>query len=408
MVNINLKLIIILALVFPFLFIGCWDRTEVDTLAIVAGVGIDIIPGNEPILFTVQIINPSGMKESKQGGQQQPFIVKSGQGKSIVEAIRNLSADLPRRLYFEHNEAIILGKKFSESGIADVFDYFERNKEFRPTNYILVTDRTAKEVLDVKIDTENIPAKGIRGILARNTFTYPNNRSEFILGMRSIGASFVPLIRLADREKEINTKLVQAGNETGNNIKSSKEINIESTGVYKNYRLAGFLTVNESKGLLWLANKVKEDSVVVPYKTNDSQQEVTIDIVHGESSISPQITPNEIIMRIECKGRAILREAGNTGIEAEQKEIFRQLEQKTEQVLKKRVEKTIESAQKKFKADFIGFGNRIHDYDPVIWKGLKQDWNQNFSRIKYNVAFQIRIIDTGVVRDSVNELGRKE
>lgn len=388
MTNVKLISIMALALLFPFLLGGCWDRTEVSNLAIVIGTGVDRIPGNEPILLTVQIINPSGMKKGKEGGGgEQSFIVKSSQGKSLFDAIRNLSKELPRRLFFEHNKIVVLGREFAESGITDVFDYMERNKEFNSTNYILVAEKTAKEVLGVKMDIDKLPSQSIEPLLMNNNFTYPINRNEFLLRLKDIGVSFAPLIQLADREKET-------------------KIHIEKTAVFKNYRLIRFLTVNESKDLLWLINKIKEDTVVIPYKSNE-REEVTIDIFSGSTRITPRITEKEITMEILCTGKATLREAGNTGIEVKKQELFRQLEQKIEKILKKRVEQTINSAQR-FNADFIGFANQIHNDNPVVWKPLENDWHQYFPKIKYHVNFQIKIVNTGVFRSSVNEIRRKE
>jgi hypothetical protein len=41
---------------------GCWDETEIKERAIVIGMGLDKIPGNDPILLTVQVINPRTLK----------------------------------------------------------------------------------------------------------------------------------------------------------------------------------------------------------------------------------------------------------------------------------------------------------------------------------------------------------
>lgn len=382
MIKVKLISIMALALLFPFLLTGCWDRTEVSNLAIVIGIGVDRIPGNEPILLTVQIVNPSGMKKGKQGGgsEEQPFIVKTSQGKSVFDAVRNLSKELPRKMFFEHNKTVVLGKELAGSGISDVFDYMERNKEFNSTNYILVAEKTAKEVLGVKMEIEKLPSQSIERLMMNNSFTYPVNRNEFLLQLKYIGVSFAPLIQLADQK-----------------------IHIEKTAVFKNYRLIRFLTVNESKALLWLINKKKEDTVIIPFKANGREEEVTIDIFSGSAGITPRITEKGITMEILCKGQATLREAGNTGIEVKEQELFRQLEQKTEKLLKKRVEQTINSAQR-FNADFIGFANQIHNANPVAWKSMENDWDQYFPRIKYNVNFQIKIVNTGVFRSSVNEI----
>lgn len=249
MINIKKILITVLVVLFPFSAIGCWDRTEVSDLAIVIGIGIDRGSGSEPISLTVQIVNPSGMKKGKGGGggggEQSPILVKTSQGKSLYDAIQNLSKDIPRRMYFAHNVAVILGKDYAKTDVADPFDYMERDKDFRRTNFILVADKTAKEILNAKMDLETLPAESLKTLLRHNTYIYPTNRNEFLLGMRHSGVSFTPVIKIADEGR----------------------IHIDNMAIFQRYRLLGFLTENESKDLLWLINKQKEDSVVIASKT---------------------------------------------------------------------------------------------------------------------------------------------
>lgn len=383
MINLKLVSIIVLVLVFPFFLIGCWDRTEVSELAIVVGTGIDQIPGKEPVLLSVQIINPSAMQTGQRGGgsQAKPFIVKTSRGKSLYDAIRNLSKDSARRIYFEHNKTVILGKKFAESGITDAFDSMERNKEFRRNNFVLVAEKTAKDALGAQIDFENLPAESLEELLLQNIFTYPVDRNEFLLGMKYIGVSVAPVIQL-----------------TG-----GKKISVQKTAVFKNYRLIGLLTEDESKALLWLRNQLKEDSLVISSKSNKGEELVTVDIIDANTSVTPRRTEEGITMEIKCAGKALLREAGNSGIEINKQEKFKQFERETEKILKKRVEHIIKIAQTRFKADFIGFANHIHNSDPVLWDSVKKEWDKNFSEVKYDVKFDINIINIGVIGDSINE-----
>lgn len=414
MVNKKLLVVIIWLLSVSALTSGCWDSSEVNNLAIVIGVGIDRIPGAEPLLVTVQIIDPSGMKQGGNGsdggnggggGGQQPFVVKTSQGKTFYDAISNLSKELSRRIYFEHNKTVIFGKEFAKSGLADVLDHMERDKEFRSTNFMVVTEKTANEVLEAKMDIEKLPAESMEDLLKNNNFTYPITRNEFLLTMKSIGVSTSPLVQLVDRDKEVQKKLKQATKSQTNSSGSqaTKKINVAKTTIFKNYRVIGVMTENESKDFLWFINEQKVDTVVIPYKTNGDDAEVTIDILEGSSTITPKITAQRITMEIQCKGKAIVREAGNTGLEVKKQDLIRQLELKTEKMLKSRMEQTIEAAQKRYNADFIGFGNHLHNQDPVVWRSLKKDWDKYFPQIKYQVNVQIKIVNVGIFHNSINE-----
>lgn len=109
-------------------------------------------------------------------------------------------------------------------------------------------------------------------------------------------------------------------------------------------------------------------------------------------------------MDIVCTGEANLREAGNSGMAINKQQQFKQIEEQTEKLLEKRMEQTINTAQKKYKTDFLGFGDHVHNSDPVMWKSLKKDWNKNFPKLKYNVKFQITIRYVGLIDDTINAI----
>lgn len=402
----KLILFTVFVLLFPVLITGCWDRTEVDELAIVIGVGIDRIPGNEPILLTVQIVNPATIKSTtkEDGAAGKTFIVLESQGKSFFDAIRNLSKLSPRRLFFSHNKIVVLGKDFAKLGIAEVMDYMDRDREFRRINWILVADKTAKEVLETKLDIERLPAKGLETMMSNlknQAFTYPINRNEFIIRLKDYsGVSYAPLISLIDAEKDINKKLEQfTGNQSNkSDTENSKKMQIEKTVIFKNNRFIGILSEEESKGHLWLINKLKGDTVVIPPKSGESNQEITMDIFEGNTKITHHVTKKGITMEIVCTGNAILREAGSTRMELNDLKKFRQLELESEKILKRKVERTIVRAQN-FKADFVGFGNQIHNNFPQEMNAIKKDWDQIFPGIKYQVTFRIKILRMGKIKN---------
>ena len=58
--------------------IGCWDRREVEELAIVTTMGLDL-SSNGDIEMTVEIVMPQGKKEQQGGGFSQKGKDKVGQ-----------------------------------------------------------------------------------------------------------------------------------------------------------------------------------------------------------------------------------------------------------------------------------------------------------------------------------------
>lgn len=396
----NHKLTALLVSILLVLFCsGCRDRNEVDQMAIVIGTGIDRVSGAEPILLTVQVVNTAmakgpGEEGGGGGGLGQPVITRTSQGKSLEEAIRNLEKTSSRKLFFSHNQLIVLGKTFAESDIAEVMDYINRNRELRYTNKVIVTEETAKQLLEAKIEGEKIPVMGLVTMLttSRQTFVYPINLNDFLLYLKNdLGVSYAPVVNLKDVNREESGKLESSA------AKKPAAVHLAGMAVFKNNRLVGVLDENDSRGLLWLINNLKGDTVTV----SQGDEQFVVDIMDGNTRIIPHITDNGITMEIKGTAIAELRESGYLSPEIRDLEIYRRIEQETARILDARLEHTIDHAQTDLNADFPGFGNQIHNLFPADWHQIRGDWDQRFPDIPYTVSIQVRIVKSGITKGSV-------
>jgi spore germination protein KC len=95
---------------------GCWDRVELNDLAIVTAAGIDMDNSNQTKL-TIQIFIPKML--SNGGGQGvgggagggTVTIVKTEQGINLADALSKLQTNLPRKIFWGQCKVFILAKK---------------------------------------------------------------------------------------------------------------------------------------------------------------------------------------------------------------------------------------------------------------------------------------------------------
>ena len=100
-------LIRLFALALLFLFLpGCWDHREVEDLGIVLLTAVDEAPGNK-IRLETQVLIPGaigggggggGGMGGGRGGGRKPYRNLAVVGKTVFDAIRQLSMVSPRRL----------------------------------------------------------------------------------------------------------------------------------------------------------------------------------------------------------------------------------------------------------------------------------------------------------------------
>ena len=150
------KIKIILILVITILISGC-SYKELNDLAIASALGIDY--QNNEYIISAQIMELK--KQEKEDTSS--ALIYLGKGKTISEALRNISLKYPNYLYLGHLELIIIGKGEIKHGINNSLDYFIRTSDARNDALILVsTKNKAYEIINPNEETkEEFPVKDI-------------------------------------------------------------------------------------------------------------------------------------------------------------------------------------------------------------------------------------------------------
>ncbi|XOS90560.1 hypothetical protein ACLMAB_16855 [Brevibacillus laterosporus] len=184
-----------LTLSLTLLISGCWDRQEIEDLAMVIGVGIDS-PKKEndsdseqkedaegagssdadsestqqkvPILLTHQNVVPKVLTGTAKvtGTQKQAYFNISGEGDSFFEIIRNFATKSSRPPFFLHVKTMVIGEAIAKKlSLNKMLEYFLRDTELRRTVLVVVAKGRAIDVLNKKPLNETLPAIEILSIL---------------------------------------------------------------------------------------------------------------------------------------------------------------------------------------------------------------------------------------------------
>lgn len=391
------------------LLTGCWDYQEVDRLASVLAMGIDSIPGSKIIVITVQITSPEvkgkGTQTTGGGGGGKAYTVMYSEGKSLSEAIRNLGIQSTRRILLSHCKVVILGKDLAETGIGEIVDDLKRVRESRRTNWILTTDKTAKEILEKDIALEQVPARGLDLIL-QNFKTagrvQPMNCNDFFAGLNEDShVSFTPLAQLDDIDKQVTDQLEKVVGRPLDSEGKPKTLTIGKTAVFKNLRMVGVLNEDDTRAHRWLVDSPKGTIITLTYapeaQTNGEKGEISLDINDGKTTITPQISEDGITMNISINVKVALHETGTTGVNVLDPKEIEQLQRQAAETMKLELEHTINTAQKELKSDCVGFADNLHNYYPVEWKKIKDNWEDIFPTVDSQISCEVEILSTGTI-----------
>lgn len=380
----KLILISIIFFIFPVFLTGCFDKTELSEISVVMGLGIDKVPGDEPISVTLEVVNPrisgGGIMDAEKSNSSN---TETCNGRTLYEAMHNFSKRNSTIMDFSHTKVIVLSKDLCQSGIAEIIDYLNRDRQFRSTNWLLVSNKTAGEILQSKILNEEITSMGIDNIMnlyKKSGPILPVNLNDYtILANSESRSSLVPVVDIDN---------LQEGNKG--------KIKIENTAVFKNNKFIGALTKEESSNLLWLYNNSKNFNITIPLKIDGIHDNVTVNVHKINTKIIPVSEHGEINFKIQCTADASVRENKNIIIT---EEVINNIELIAEEQLKKELNKLIDKAQKTYNTDFVGFSEKIYENNPKQWAYLKSEWDKMFPNVKYYINYKVDVTNTGIIKD---------
>lgn len=376
-----------------FSLVGCWNRRELDQLAIVSGIAIDQAEEKDKIKVTAQIIKPGDIQITGEsggggGGGGKPYLNVTNTGDTFFETLMRFTHFVDRRLYLPHNEVLIFGDKMARSGVHKCMDFFLRDAETRLTTWVVVAKGEAGEVLDAKAELEKIPAMNLSMLIDAYVATSEVIASNVnMFGQRLMSKTTAPIASLVEVEK------------TG----EEKKARLVGTAVFRKDKLVGYLTLTETRGLLWVLNKVRSGIIVV--QEPDGKGEVSLEILRAKCELTPGLkndgTP---YIMVKIKEEANLgEERGSANLMS--MEAWTILEKHQAGVIRHEIESALAKARW-LKADIFGFGEEIYKKYPAVWKKLEPHWDEIFPELEVKIAVEADLRRTGLTtRPAVPEAG---
>ncbi len=376
---------------------GCWNRRELNTLAVVQALGIDRAE-NGQISIAAQILRPSEVKKASATEAGAVWVVTST-GDTVFDAIRGASLKTTRKLFFPHNKVIIIGEGAAQAGVMPILDFLERDPEIRKISYILIANGKAKPILQGVHEQENIPSLAIEGLIEStvNSSKLPKrNLNDFLGTLDSpTNSSVLPGITLVDKKS---------------NGKSIREVTLDQTAIFKKDKLLGWFNGRETRGLLWVLNEVKSGIIVVN-SPGEENRSVSLEIINAVSKIKPEITDGKLTVTVEVNEEGNLAEQ-LSAVDLTQPDTFHELELKQAAAIKEEIIAALAKAQD-WGVDIFKFGDEFHRKFPQEWSGLEENWEEEFKKLEINVEVVAKLSRVGITNapleteDSEKKKGEK-
>lgn len=370
-------------LIFVIFFLaGCWDKKELNEVAVVMGVGID--KAETEYKVSAQVIKPPSGEEGGGGGSELPTWSVSATGKTIMGAIRNLNELSPRRLYWAHLQVIIFGDELAREGVSPLISWFERDRDSRAGALLIVTNGTAEDLLNKKIELGNIPSKSM---------------SELIEGskLRQISAMEVKL-------RDLMTMLVTPGIDPVLDVINPKEIRgevetfeLDGVAIFNGDKLKGYIYGPEATGTEIINNRL--NFTIIEGQCPRTQKEgeyFGFQITDFQSKVKPQKKGDRITLKVEVilEGNLLDQTCPIDLLEVENLDL---VEKKIAEKIKESIVNEFQVAQE-MDADIYGVGREIRRFYPEYWKEIKGS-SAYLNQVDFDIKVKSNVRRSGLIID---------
>lgn len=395
-----MKRCIFILLILCIVLTGCWNRRELNELAITLAIGIDKL--EDEYLVSAQIVVPSEV--SLTGGKVgSPVTLVQARGETVYQAIRKMTKTSPRKIYPGHLRMLVLGESLAKEGIGDSLDIISRDWELRSDFYVIVAkDSAAEEILDIQTPLENIPANKMFDTLKTSEENWAATTGvtldELIVDLRSDGkeAVLTGILAIGKTEEGSSKQNLET-------IKPAVVIKYDELAVFKDDKIVGWLTEDESRGYSAIINQVNTTLGTISCPEGGKAD---IEVLRFNTKVKGKVKNGnpEVDIDIQIEGNVGSLECP---IDISKPESIEALEKGYEEAVKETINNSVKGVQEKYETDIFGFGNAIHRSNPKEWKTLKNQWDQHFTNMEFNTKVDVKILKTGTVSNPVTKTSKE-
>jgi len=387
--------------VLIFSFSGCKksylpEQKEIDNLKLVQVVGIDKLPDEtDDCMVTIASKN---LEEGGQGslettgqssGSVSPkALVLSAKGKTIFEAVRNIQTHSNKTIFWGHADYYLIGEEAARENIVKYIDFFTRDHELRIESKVyIVKDSTARDLIEQFNQSNDYYIHDKLEILGQNLklVGYSHEMKVHEL-MRFIdihhASARIPCIYLVSR---------------GTGGKASEVLDIEIYGyaIISNFKLAGFIGTDISRGVNLITNTLESSIVAVK---DQAGYDISLEIIDSKTEVIPFFNGDTLeSITLKTKVTSNLGEA-QSQIDITTEDSISYMEAQQSEILKGEMEKVLEKV-KEFKSDCLEICDKIRLKRPLKWRKIEDQWMEIFLNTRIDVQVESNIQRTYDLRE---------
>jgi spore germination protein KC len=366
------------------LLTGCWNRVEINDIAIVTAIGLDLVEDDQ-LRLTLQVAVPSKLVTGGTGGSSgKSTIVISETGASVSEAYRNIQGKLSRRIFFSQSRVLLIGEDLAKKGVFHIVDFHTRYAEPRINSFIMFTKGKASKIINSMPKFESVSAEEMREL------------AKMSVGLKIYVRDFLNML-LTDGIEPFASQFTLKPLEVSTK-KSGETQAVNGIAVFKGDKLVGWMDEVETRGLLWLRNEIKTGIITIKVPEEKGGGNISMEIVRGETNIVPIFKQGELKLDVDVVTELSVIE-NDSKLNLFETKVIEEIQTYAEEKISKRIEMIVEKAQKEYGSDIFGFGQSVYKKYPKQWNThYKKNWENEFAQTKITIHSKAFVRRIGLIK----------
>lgn len=386
--------ILVIVIFCAIIFSGYLHEQDIDDLAYVIAIGIDVGSNNNlEVTFQVSIPSENGSTTSSSSLNSSEKETSDTLNKTVECTTINSGLDLAnniisKRLDLSHCKFIVFSQEIASYGIYEYIYTLENDLELRSNCNIIVSTSDAKEFLQSSNPVlENSTAKYYEIISTASRYTgYTSN-----ITLNSVYTS------ISDTFGETCTILGHIQKQEND----SPEIILSGLAIFKGDKMVGTISVEETIPYLIVTNQLNESTISCdsPFSENklmDFHVSVFLNTKHNVTinGSSPHIKTDIFL-------DATLLSNSNDFNASSPKDIAK-VEEALSNYIKNEVNNYYQKTSKEFKSDISGLGKYAVYHFPTIKDWNEFDWLNKYEKSTFEVNVDINLNSSYFISPETN------
>jgi len=322
---------------------GCWDGVELENRVFAVAIGIDTSEDKD-VRFSLSAATARPENESGSDEGEDEDNHTSVQGRTPIEAIRNLDARSSRKLFLGQTKTVVLGNSLLEDNVRfrEAITALENHSDIDRRINVLATRDSIPEIISAHPPGE--PKPGYYVVNFNRLAAKSGGRSlqkdleSLLADLRATGKSLIPVVQ-----------------EEGGDIK------VEGAVVISNFQKAGTLDGLELRGLMWAGNKACEGAIL----TAEDNIPMVIRRHRGYLGFSEDAGRLRCTINVRVRGDALYDNSPEY-----------------ERIIAREIQKTAEKLQRELEIDAFNLKVALWKQNYALYQKYANDWPQVFKEME--------------------------